>query len=141
MSGTVEVNIWKALEARIEGLQPSYEVAWPARKSTPPSSGGKLLPYLRVGFVSAPPDRILIASGKPHNRVGALMVTLVYPLGQDLSVYEQIAGKIAAHFVDGTAMSYGGVCVTVTSAPHVQDGYEDNGYWSIPVRVPWQCFA
>jgi hypothetical protein len=69
------------------------------------------------------------------------MVTLVHPLGQDVAVYDQIAASIAEHFSDGTQARHGAVCVAVVSYPHVQEGYEDAGYWTVPVRIPWRCFA
>lgn len=141
MSAKVETSIWLALKGRIETLLPSYAKAWPGQTFQIPMVGGTPQPFLRVGRVSAAPLRQLIAHGQPHERTGILMVTLVHPLGQDVAVYDQIAAGIAEHFRDGTAMRYGNVCVTVSAYPHVMDGYEDNGYWTVPVRVPWRCFA
>lgn len=143
MSAKIETAIWLALRARVESLPLAYSKAWPGQTFTPPSSGTPPMPqpYLRVGRVSADPARVLIADGRPHDRAGSLMITLVAPLGQDVAVYDQIAAGIAEHFKDGTKMRYAGVCVAVTAYPHVQEGYEDNGYWTVPVRVPWRCFA
>ncbi|MFG0227284.1 phage tail terminator-like protein, partial [Streptococcus suis] len=80
--------------------------------------------YLRVGRVSADPVRLFLGDGEPHRRTGSLMVTLVHPLVQAVAVYDQIAAGIAEHFIDGTQMRYGAVCVAVSSYPHVQEGYE-----------------
>lgn len=138
MTPTVETSIWLALKARVQSLPLQIAKAWPAEKFTVPA-----LPagFIRVGRVSIAPVRELIADGKPHNRTGMLMVTLVQPLRYDVSVYDEQAGKIAEHFTDGTQMYYNGVCVNVTSYPHVQEGYEDNGYWTVPVSIPWRAFA
>lgn len=169
MTPTIETSIWLALKSRIDTLSPEqeeikpwgemiagvdpwggtwippdkvFDKAWPAETfEAPYSSAPGLNPYLRIGRVSVAPVRQLIAPGKPHMRTGFLMITLVHPLGQDLSVYDQIAGNIAAHFADGVQMTYGVVCVSITSYPHVQEGYEDNGYWTVPVRIPWRCYA
>lgn len=143
MSAKTETAIWLALKSRVDTLLPAYSKAWPGQTFTPPQSGTPPMPqpYLRIGRVSVAPVRQLIAAGKPHRRTGFLMITLVAPLGQDVAVYDQIAAGIAEHFKDGTEMRYGGLCVSVTSYPHAQEGYEDNGYWTVPVRVPWQCFA
>lgn len=141
MSALIETSIWLALKGRVQSLPLSYAKAWPGQTFEVPHTNTTLLPYLRIGRVSVSPTRILIAPGKPHDRNGSLMITLVYPLGQDVSVYDQIGATIADHFRDGTQMFYGGVCVSVTDYPHVQEGYEDNGYWTVPVRVPWRCFA
>lgn len=138
MTPTVETSIWLALKARVETLPLQIAKAWPAEKfSIPALPAG----FVRVGRVSVAPVRELIADGKPHNRTGMLMVTLVQPLKYDVSVYDEQAGKIAEHFSDGTLMYYNGICVNVTSYPHVQEGYEDNGYWTVPVSIPWRSFA
>lgn len=141
MKAKVETAIWLALRERVESLPMTIAKAWPAEKFDLPYDGPKLLPFLRVGRVSVAPVRVLIKPGKKHTRTGALIVTLVYPLKQDIKVYDQLAGTIAEHFREGTEMRYDGVCVTVENAPHVQDGYEDNAYWAVPVRIPWRCFA
>jgi len=141
MSALTETAIWLALKARVESLPIAFPKAWPGETFEVPSAGGLPQPYLRVGRIIVAPVRQMIATGKVHERTGSLMITLVHPLGQNVSVYDQIAATIADHFRDGTEMRYGGVCVSVTSFPHDQEGYEDNGYWTAPVRVPWRCFA
>jgi len=141
MSALVETSIWLALKLRVESLPIAYPKAWPGETFEVPASGGLPQPYLRIGRINVAPVRQMIAVGKAHERTGSLMITLVHPLGQNVSVYDQIAATIADHFRDGTEMRYGSVCVSVTSFPHVQEGYEDNGYWTVPVRVPWRCFA
>lgn len=141
MTPGIETSIWLALKSRIDTLPLAYPRAWPGQTFQVPSSGGLPQPFLRIGRVSVAPVRQLIADGKPHARTGSLMVTLVHPLGQDVAVYDQIASGIARHFVDGTQMRYGAVCVTVRDYPHVQDGYTEDGYWTVPIRIPWRCFA
>lgn len=138
---TIETKIWLAIKSRIDTLLPAYAKAWPAETFNPPFSNGKLLPYLRIGRVSATPARQFIADGKPYLRTGFIIITLVHPLGQKQSYYDQIAGTIADHFTDAVDMRYLDVCVSVTDYPHITEGYEDNGYWTIPVRVSWRCFA
>lgn len=140
---TAEVKIWLALRARIESLPLSFAKAWPAETFTPPHSGSLLSPYIRVGTVTVDPLPVQIATGKPHVRTGTLILTLVHPLrnGYTMPVYNQYAGTIAEHFSDGTEMRYDNVCVRVTAQPHVQPGYEDNGYWTIPVSIPWRTVA
>lgn len=137
----IETKLWLALRSRLETLLPDMPKAWPSEVFTVPHANGLPQPYLRIGRVSVAPRRVFIADGQPYDRSGSLMVTLVHPLGQTVSVYDQIGATIADHFVDGTKMTYDGLCVTVPSRPHVQEGYSDNGYWTVPVRVPWRCFA
>ncbi|MBU4609134.1 DUF4128 domain-containing protein [Achromobacter sp. GG226] len=141
MSAKVETSIWLALKARVESLPLGLPIAWPGQTFEVPHSNGVPSPYLRCGRVSVAPVRMMVADGMPHTRTGSLIVTLVHPLGQDVSVYDQMAASIAEHFKDGTPMGFGAVCVTVTSYPHVQEGYEQDGWWTVPVRIPWRTFA
>lgn len=137
----IETQIWLAIKARIESLPGSvggYPIAWPGEMYSPSNA-----PYLRIGRASAAPNSEIIADGKPHTRLGSLIITLVYPVSdhQLTAVYDELAGQIAKHFQDGTQMRYNQACVKVTSYPHVQPGYLDGGYWNVPVSIPWRCFA
>lgn len=134
---TIETKIWLALKARIESLPLTYDRAWPATKYEPSARA----PYLRIGKLSVDPMRLVLADGKPHERTGMLMVTLVHPLTQDFSVYQDLQGKIAEHFKDGTRMTCQGICVSVPTYPHCVDGYEGNGWWTAPVSIRWRCVA
>lgn len=139
----VEVDIWLALKARTESFATSRAIAWPGEAFEVPSIGGRLQPYLRVAFINATPARMLIKDGRPHERTGFLMLTMVYPIvaGVPLKTYLTEPAAIAAHFKDGTRTRYGNVCVSVPEYPYVMDGYEDEGYYTVPVRIPWRCFA
>lgn len=139
----VEVKIWLALKSRIDTLPLGFAKAWPAETFKAPHAKCQLQPYIRIGTVTVDPVPVQIATGKPHVRTGTLILTLVHPMtkGCGMPVYSQYAGIIAGHFADGTEMWYDNVCVKVTAQPHVQPGYEDNGYWTIPVSVPWRTVA
>lgn len=143
MTPKIETSIWLAIKSRIATIPLTYSKAWPGEIYRAPSSGLMLDPYLRIGRVSVAPVRMLIANGKPHERNGSIIITLVYPMSDkvDTAAYEEICGVISDHFKDGTCMTFNGVSVEVTAYPHVQDGYEDSGYWVAPVRIPWKCFA
>lgn len=118
-------------------------IAWPAQAFEPPYFDDSLQPYIRVGSVTTSPVPVFIDAGRKHRRTGTLTLTLVHPLlkNTEVSLYREIAGKIAEHFAEGVNMLYNDVCVTVTAYPHVQAGYEDTGYWTIPVTIPWQTYA
>lgn len=141
---TVENRICKALRTHAESLllpgEPPF--LWPGESNLLPDASGALRDYVRVGDVTNAPSRLLLKGGKPNQRGGALMLTYVCPVTRYTTEQcKEMAGKIAAHFVDGTRVKYQGVCVEITDYPHVQDGYEDAGFWTIPVRIPWRCFA
>lgn len=134
---SIETKIWLALKSRIDTLNLSYAKAWPAQKFKPSAQ----TPYLRIGKVSIDPRRLVIADGKPHERTGSLIITLVHPITQDFSVYQELQGQIAAHFQDGVQMTYQGICVSVPSYPSCLDGYESDGWWTAPVSIRWRCVA
>lgn len=136
----VDNKIWLALKSHIESL--------PATVNLPKAWPGELFEqahttYLRVGLVSTPPENVMIDYGKGHVRTGALILTLVAPMDEKLTTtqYKHLVGMIAEHFIDGTKMRYNDVCVTVTDYPSVQAGYEGEGYWSVPVNIPWRTYA
>lgn len=134
---TVETSIWLALRSRIETLplSPALPIAYPGGTYSP---NGKA--YIAVGRVTVAPERVLIGKGR-HDRTGTLTLSYVAPLGQDIAVYTEVAGQIAAHFEEDTRMKHGDVCVRVTAKPHVVDGYRDEPYWRTPVNVRWQTYA
>lgn len=136
MSPAIETQIWLALKSRINTLPLGLPFAWPAIPFTAVTNG-----YIRVGTVSAAPVRAMIPGGQGYTRTGYLMLTLVMPMNHDTSVFTDLAGQIAQHFNDTVKVRYGSICVTITANSHVMDGYMDNGYWSVPVRIPWRCFA
>lgn len=146
---SVETKIWLALRERIESMPLTFAKAWPAETFTPTHTDGQLTPYLRIGRVTVAPIPVFIDTGRRHQRTGTLIITLVHPInkikagyeGYGAPVYDEYAGQIAAHFAEGTTMYYGGVCVKITAQPHVQPGYEDNGYWQVPISIPWRTFA
>lgn len=135
----VEQSIWLALKGHIDAMAGfNYDIAWPAQPYTPDTS-----PYMRVAFINATPDRPMIDYGYPHERTGFLMLTLVYAAGLNVSYAFRMkeAGQVAAHFSDGSQLRYGSVCVTIPEYPHVMDGFEEDGYFAVPVRIPWRCMA
>lgn len=137
MSASTETSIWLALKSRVNTLSLTLPKAWPGQMFEVAGREG----YLRIGRVSAAPARMMIANAEAHSREGFLIITLVYKLGQAIEAYDQMAGNIAQHFIDGTTMRSGNVCVMVPSYPQVVEGYEDSGYWNVPVRIPWIAFA
>lgn len=139
----VEVDIWKALAARVTSLSSAYSIAWPGEAFVVPSTGVRLKPYLRVALIVAEPTGVFIEYGQLHERTGFLMLTMVYPIIPKVTLtnYLTYPSTVAKHFKDGTITRSGNVCVTVTEYPQVMDGYEDNGYYTVPVRIPWRCFA
>lgn len=137
MAASIETSVWLALRSRIESipLSPLPPRAYPASTYSPTGAA-----YLSIGGVSIDPQRVFIGRGA-HERNGTLGITYIAPLGQDSSVYTQIAGLIAAHFPDDLKIRYGDICLRVTSYPTIPGGYREGGYWHEPVTIPWQVMA
>lgn len=141
---TINTSIWLALKSRIDTIPTQINIIMPGNfPEEAPHDNGQMLPFLHVARVFSDPSPAFIEDGKPHTRTGALIVTLRHPITRayTISRYDQIAGEVANHFVDGTMMRHGNVCVRVTSYPSINEGYEDNGYWVVPVSIPWRTFV
>lgn len=144
-------KIWLALKSVISGIKlgtVDIDKAWPAQPYEPRTVNGTPQPYLSVGRVSAVPVRMQIGSSKEHLYEGYLMLVLVHPLLRDTTgksvpeeAYIERAALVAAYFPEDSRISYGGVCLRVLTTPAVQDGYQDNGYWRIPIRIDWRSIA
>lgn len=133
----IETKIWLALKSRIDTLSHGYPLAWPSEKFTLTGAD----PYIRVAHLPATPLDDAVTSKTTGNRTGVLVLTLVYPLGQKPAVYIDLAAQIASHFRKGQDMTYKGTCVKVTDWPHVAGGFEDSGFWCIPVRISWRAYV
>ena len=141
---SIERDIWLALKSRVEEIPSSLglnmQIAWPAEFFAVDNQYS----YLRVSYLTSDPVRQFIADGQPHERTGTLPIVTVRRISQSsepMSGHQDLAGKIAAHFRDGTAMNHGNICVTVPRYPTVSSGYEDSGYWCTPIAIPWRCYA
>lgn len=138
MTPKIEPSIWLALRERIETLpfSPCLPIAWPAATYSPEDGRD----FLAVGRVTVAPQRVLVGRG-PHERTGTLIISHVGQIGQDVAVYDQMAGIIADHFPAGLSLKFGAVCVKITASAHVEAGYRDGGWWRTPVIIPWRCAA
>lgn len=140
MAAATETAIWLALKGAINAAAGPLPVAWPGEVFTPPTAGAELLPYLAVGKVTAPPERVLIGRGD-HWHGGSVTLVHVAPVGNPAEFYLQKAAGIAAAFPEDRQMRFGAACLRVTSRPHVTDPYQDGGYLRTPVIVQWEASA
>ncbi|TKT79974.1 phage tail terminator-like protein [Aquamicrobium sp. LC103] len=148
MSATVETGVWQALRARVATL-PGFTINWPMEPFTPPSAGGKLLPFVECRHMPNRVNRVFIGSDAPQERPGILQITLCWPASEigtgsgktHPDVLIQRAGEIAAHFPTDHRMTFQGVSVRVERAPDVAQPYRDDAYWRAPVSVRYRCYA
>jgi hypothetical protein len=132
-----ETKIWLALNERIKTLPftPKLPIAY-AGKTYAPVDGKA---FLAVNKISVDPIRLFIGD-QTNERTGTLTITFVSAINNDTSYYEEQAGTIADHFRQDTLMAYEDVCVRVISQPHVVSGFQDNGWWRVPVNIRWQTY-
>lgn len=130
----IETKIWLALRKRLEEFPTSVPIAWPGVAFTPTSK------YVRVGFSIIPPERRLIKAG-PHDRKGVFSLTPCGVLSTEGESLLELAGQLADHFPVDVPFCYMDACVCVIAEPHVVGGYQDKGFWNVPVTINWQCFA
>lgn len=146
---SIETSIWLALKARVDSLalSPPIAVAFPKDASftrpqtttTPP----RLLPYIEVLHFLNRPRRLFHNGSEPHQRLGILQLTLIYPVSSqhDAVTDIEIAGQIAAHFPADLPLYRDGLTVRITEAPEIARGFEENGDWRTPISIRWACFA
>lgn len=97
--------------------------------------------YIDCSVTMAQPRRMFLASNKQHWRIGSLIMTCAFRLGQKADVYLMEAQQIAEYFREGRCLQHGGLRVEVVNAPSIQEGYRDEGFWRIPVVIQWRAFA
>ncbi len=140
MAAATETSLWLALKSAITAAAGALPIAWPGEVFTPPTSGAELLPYLAVGKATAPPQRVLIGRGD-HWRSGSVTLVCVAPVGNPAAWHIQKAAGIAVAFPEDRGLVYDGVCLRVTSRPHIADSYQDGGYLRTPIIINWQASA
>lgn len=149
---SVPTKLWLALKSRMQTIRidgQAIDFAWPAQPYQPrTSSRGDPIPYLSVGRASATPERLQIGSREQRIYSGSLILTLVHPLIVDVEgksapeeAYVERAAQVASYFPEDSRIAFGDVCLRVLTTPAVQDGYQDVGYWRIPIIVDWRSIA
>lgn len=140
MAAATETAIWMGWRHAIAAAAGTLPVAWPGETFTPPTSGATLLPYMSVGKATAPPERALIGRGD-HWQGGSVTLVYVAPVGRPLEWYLQKAAVIADAFHEDRRIRFEGICLRITSRPHLADPYPDGGYLRTPIIINWQASA
>lgn len=131
-----DLKIWQALKARIREATLGLHVSFPGEVDLP----GPIRHIVVARLVQAP-QRVLIRHNDRQDRRGSLILTDVSPLGSPESLYIRRAADIAGFFPEGLCLTFDGVRVEIYTAPHVQEGYRDGGFWRTPVIISWRSFA
>lgn len=117
------------------------QVAWPNAAFTPPQSGGKPIPYLRVFHIPNTVDQISLGDSGLNRYAGLFQVSVVWPLSVAASPAIEAAGQIAKHFKRGTVIANSGLHIRVSRPPAVARLIQEDTMIQVPVTVSWLCDA
>jgi len=127
-------NIRNALEAAIDGMQPSIATAHQGESFTPAIG----TPYAAIYLMVATPNNPTMGDGF-YQELGVLQVTLNYPAGEGTAAATARAEAIRAVLRRGATFSFGGTDVQIDRTPVITAGDEAEGFIAIIVRAPWHA--
>jgi glycine/D-amino acid oxidase-like deaminating enzyme len=135
---TIEGRIPEALLAYMAALAltPPLPVAYPGIAFMPPANA----PYLRVYFIPNGAERLFIGNGEENLHQGILQVTVVYPAGQGAVTPNDVAGRIADHFGEGTKLVIAGGFIRIDKRPSIAPAMQDTDLIQIPVSINWIAY-
>lgn len=119
------------LEEHNSSLQNPYPIAWPTIPYYPDDNK----PYIRIGRSFGDVIRPLLSSFTGTHS-GSWIVSLVYPVGSPIEMYDNEAAELAKIFLDKN--HFRGLCLNITNIS-IKEGYLDNGWWTTPIIVTWEC--
>lgn len=126
--------ITNALKARL--APHTLPKAWPNQPFDPSAAGN--LPYLAVDLVRAGTTDDTLDAEAPIQR-GRLIVTVVARTGTSDGTADDHADAVAALFPTGARIPADTLTITITQPPHIREGMPDDGYWRVPVVIPFEA--
>lgn len=138
-SPELETKMWLALRSGIvtAAAAASLPVAYPNENFTPAAGG-----YISVTDTPNTPDRLFLKGTDPHERKGILSFMIYTPLGKDVAISRDKAGKIAAFFSADTVLTYSDLSLKVIKNPRVGATLVPKGspFAETAVEVWYRCF-
>ena len=122
-----------ALEVALKSITPAIATAWENIEFSPTED----VPFQRLGLGRAKPDDSEI--GQLHIEQGILIVSLNYPTGVGPCDAEARADLVRSTFAKGRSFSASGVTVTIMGTPEVPQGQPVEGWFVVPVKIPWRA--
>lgn len=134
------VVIRQLLEVHLNALGGGLPTAW---ENVPykPVVG---TPYQRVNLLPAETDNptmgVMEGSGAALKReAGVFQLTLFYPLNEGAGNATARAELLRNHYKRGTVLASGNVRLVIDSSPSVGRALVDEGYFVVPVSVPYRA--
>ena len=128
--------IQAALESRLYGISPAIATAW-QNVAFEPTTG---TPWQSVALLVNDPVDYAATSDVVEQR-GILQVTLHYPAGVGTATALARANAVAARFAPVQTLTSGATNVEILSTAHIAAGFALDGWWVIPVSIPWRSFS
>lgn len=129
--------IQAALESRLYGISPVIPTAWQNVEFTPTIG----TPWQSVALIMNTPIDHAINYDVTEQR-GLLQVTLHYPGGVvGTATALARAQAVATRFAPPQSLVSGGTTVEILSTAQIGSGRAIDGWWVIPVTVPWRSFS
>lgn len=129
-------TIRAALESRLNGIASPLPSAWENFEYTPTTG----VAWQRVRLlVNTPVDHAVTSDVAEHR--GFLEVVLYYPQGVGTATAAAKAQAIADRFAPVQTLSSGATRVEITKTARLGSGFPFDGWFCIPVSVPWISFT
>ena len=128
-------SILNAIKAAFSTV--SLPKAWPNIVFDPTKTGN--LPYVAVTIIRADTIDNTVAGEMPID-IGRIIATVVVAGNTSDGTADDHADAIASLFPKGQILTGGGYTVEITGPPHIREGMPDNGYWRVPVSIPFRAY-
>lgn len=124
-------DITAALETRLKALPGVLPTQWENAAFIPPADGSA---YQQASFLGVPPENPTIGTSF-YREIGAMQVTLYYPLTGGAGTARAMAGLIRDWFPRGSTYVASGAAVTIQKTPEIGSGRRVSDRWVIPVTI------
>lgn len=140
---SIEGKIDLALQAKILAVAPTAgfptnRIAAPGKTYSPDGED----PYLAVIFGRNTPINVAMNGSREPIRRGILLLNVHWRTGAGTLAATDAAAALRTAFKFNTRIDFVGGYIKVTEEPTIQGVIEgDNGYFLIPVTVPWTAYS
>lgn len=98
--------------------------------------------YLELVFAPNETLTVFVGDDDPQQQQGFLQVTVVYPRNSGTEAPLLIADAVVNHYRKGTVLrGEDGTSVRVIRKPWVSMPFQDEGWFRVPVTVPYLCIG
>jgi hypothetical protein len=120
----------QALEVGLFSITPALTTAWENQDFVIQAG----TPYQKVSFVPTTPDNPTFG-GDHYQERGIFYIELNYPSKNGSVVAATRAELIRTTFKRGATFSSSGVSVTIQETPEVMQGFVEEGFWVLPIKI------